>query len=114
MTLIKNCAYNTGVMNNTPNTPKIPLPSMADLALGTPDGFVNMPCSNTLNCPPRESVKITSVDTDEFRDMLPTSEEFYADAKAEFGEMVEPEDWTQACGPDRGSRIDGVGQEYPF
>ena len=28
---------------------------------------------------------------DDFRDMMPTSQEFYADAKAEFGEMVEPD-----------------------
>ena len=28
---------------------------------------------------------------DDFRDMMPTSEEFYADAKAEFGEVVEPD-----------------------
>ena len=78
-------------MNDTPNTPKISLPSMAELALCTPDGHVRIACNNGLNCPPREPVKITSVNTDEFRDMLPTSEEFYADAKAEFGEMVEPE-----------------------
>ena len=25
---------------------------------------------------------------DDFRDMMPTSEEFYADARAEFGEVV--------------------------
>ena len=28
---------------------------------------------------------------DDFRDMMPTSQEFYADAKAEFGEVVEPD-----------------------
>ena len=28
---------------------------------------------------------------DDFRDMMPTSEEFYSDDKSEFGEVVEPD-----------------------
>ena len=34
---------------------------------------------------------------DEFRDMMPTSEEFYADAKAEFGEVVEEDKPKGVC-----------------
>ena len=32
---------------------------------------------------------------DDLRDMMPTSEEFYADAKAEFGEVVQPDTHAQ-------------------
>ena len=34
---------------------------------------------------------------DDFRDMMPTSEEFYADAKAEFGEVVEEDQPKGVC-----------------
>ena len=34
---------------------------------------------------------------DDFRDMMPTSEEFYADAKAEFGEVVEEDKPKGVC-----------------
>ena len=34
---------------------------------------------------------------DEFRDMMPTSEEFYADAKAEFGEVVKEDQPKGQC-----------------
>ena len=34
---------------------------------------------------------------DDFRDMMPTSEEFYADAKAEFGKGVEPDQPKGVC-----------------
>jgi len=34
---------------------------------------------------------------DDFRDMMPTSEEFYADAKAEFGEVVKPDQPKGMC-----------------
>ena len=34
---------------------------------------------------------------DDLRDMMPTSEEFYADAKAEFGEVVEPDQPKGQC-----------------
>ena len=34
---------------------------------------------------------------DDFRDMMPTSEEFYADAKAEVGEVVEEDQPKGVC-----------------
>ena len=34
---------------------------------------------------------------DDLREMMPTSEEFYADAKAEFGEVVEPDQPKGMC-----------------
>ena len=58
---------------------------------------------------------------DDFRDMMPTSEEFYADAKAEFGEVVEPNEQPShkevagvcedapCCGCCGGSMDDGYG-----
>ena len=37
------------------------------------------------------------INKDDFRDMMPTSEEFYADAKAEFGEVVEEDQPKGVC-----------------
>ena len=40
---------------------------------------------------------IINMMNDDFRDMMPTSEEFYADAKAEFGEVVEEDQPKGVC-----------------
>lgn len=40
---------------------------------------------------------IINMMNDEFRDMMPTSEEFYADAKAEFGEVVKEDQPKGQC-----------------
>ena len=45
----------------------------------------------------QSAILLPMMNKDDFRDMMPTSEEFYADAKAEFGEVVEEDKPKGVC-----------------